>query len=152
MLINDTTYLLDEALDALKAIHDTQEAMKDQEQWEAQPQVRRALNSIALCLSIFLFLPPSPFSLQELRDSRLHQLLQDERQCRSYLTLATEIVSTFHYLTKEIQEPFLRPVGHPSLPFSYLGCMQLPFSLPGDGHACQRYVELQSPAIVWTEV
>lgn len=39
MLINDTTFLLDESLDALKAIHETQEAMKDQEQWDAQPQV-----------------------------------------------------------------------------------------------------------------
>ena len=38
-LINDTTFLLDEALDALKAIHETQEAMADKDQWESQPQV-----------------------------------------------------------------------------------------------------------------
>jgi ubiquitin conjugation factor E4 B len=44
-----------------------------------------------------------------MRESRSHQLLEDERQCRSYLTLATETLSTFHYLTKEITEPFLRP-------------------------------------------
>ena len=40
MLINDTTFLLDEALDTLKAIHETQEAMASREQWEAQPRVR----------------------------------------------------------------------------------------------------------------
>lgn len=40
MLINDTTFLLDESLDALKAIHDTQEAMKDKASWESQPPVR----------------------------------------------------------------------------------------------------------------
>lgn len=28
---------------------------------------------------------------------------------RSYLTLARETVNMFHYLTKDIQEPFLRP-------------------------------------------
>ena len=44
-----------------------------------------------------------------MRDSRLHQLAEDERQCRSYLTLANETVATFHYLTREIREPFLRP-------------------------------------------
>ena len=39
MLINDTTFLLDESLDALKAIHETQEAMKNREEWETQPRV-----------------------------------------------------------------------------------------------------------------
>ena len=55
--------------------------------------------------------PPSPSLpiIQEMRESRSHQLLEDERQCRSYLTLATETLSTFHYLTKDITEPFLRP-------------------------------------------
>lgn len=46
-----------------------------------------------------------------MRESRLHQLQEDERQCRSYLTLATETVATFLYLTTEIKEPFLRPVS-----------------------------------------
>ena len=46
-----------------------------------------------------------------MQESRLHQLSQDERQCRSYLTLATEILTTFHYLTKDITQPFLRPVS-----------------------------------------
>ena len=40
MLINDTTFLLDESLDALKAIRDTQEAMKDRDAWDSQPPVR----------------------------------------------------------------------------------------------------------------
>jgi len=39
MLINDTTFLLDESLDALKSIHETQEAMQNQEQWDSQPRV-----------------------------------------------------------------------------------------------------------------
>ena len=39
MLINDTTFLLDESLDGLKSIHETQEAISDQETWNAQPRV-----------------------------------------------------------------------------------------------------------------
>ena len=31
---------------------------------------------------------------------RARQLGQDERQCRSYLTLARETVDMFHYLTE----------------------------------------------------
>ena len=76
-----------------------------------------AMNTLSVCrfscCALFLFLysslPPSLSLSQELQDSRLHQLSEDERQCRSYLTLATETVSTFHYLTKDIKEPFLRP-------------------------------------------
>lgn len=40
MLINDTTFLLDETLDTLKSIHKTQEAMKDPEGWSQQPKVK----------------------------------------------------------------------------------------------------------------
>jgi ubiquitin conjugation factor E4 B len=83
MLINDTTFLLDEALDSLKSIHDTQEAMADSDQWNQQSQ--------------------------EMRESRLHQLAEDERQCRSYLTLSSQVMTFFHHLTQEVQEPFLRP-------------------------------------------
>ena len=39
MLINDATFLLDESLDTLKAIHDTQVAIRDVASWNAQPQV-----------------------------------------------------------------------------------------------------------------
>ena len=45
MLINDTTFLLDESLDSLKAIHDTQEAQKDLETWNTQPRVSLRLLS-----------------------------------------------------------------------------------------------------------
>ena len=38
--------------------------------------------------------------LQEQQQSRLRNLSQDERQCRSYLTLARETVDMFHYLTQ----------------------------------------------------
>ena len=48
---------------------------------------------------------------QALQQSRLHQLSQDETQCYSYLTLASQTLATFHYLTKEITQPFLRPVN-----------------------------------------
>ncbi|WAR13927.1 UBE4B-like protein [Mya arenaria] len=67
MLMNDTTFLLDESLDCLKRIHE------EQQQTEQR------------------------------------QLATDEKQCRSYLTLATETVDMFHYLTNKIQKPFLIP-------------------------------------------
>jgi len=83
MMMNDTTFLLDESLDALKRIHEVQEDMTDPAKWAAQSQ--------------------------EQQTSRARQLSQDERQCRSYLTLARETVDMFYYLTQGIQEPFLRP-------------------------------------------
>ena len=46
---------------------------------------------------------------QETQQTRLRNLSQDERQCKSYLTLARETVDMFHYLTQDIKEPFLRP-------------------------------------------
>lgn len=82
MLMNDTTFLLDECLENLKKIHDVQSLMMNEEEWnklEAEDQ-----------------------------QSRQRQLSQDERQCRSYLTLAKETVDMFHYLTTDIKEPFLR--------------------------------------------
>ena len=39
MLMNDTTFLLDESLDCLKRIHEVQEAMQNTEEWERQPKV-----------------------------------------------------------------------------------------------------------------
>ncbi|XP_053677494.1 ubiquitin conjugation factor E4 B [Anopheles nili] len=81
--LNDTTYLLDECLEYLKRIHETQVLMMDDSGWNAQTQ--------------------------EAQQSRQRQLVQDERQCRSYLTLARETVDMFHYMTIDIKEPFLRP-------------------------------------------
>lgn len=83
MLMNDTTFLLDESMENLKRIHETQALMMKDEEWKQLPQ--------------------------EEQTSRQRQLTQDERQCRSYLTLARETVDMFHYLTIDIKEPFLRP-------------------------------------------
>ncbi|MCI4387284.1 hypothetical protein PGIGA_G00072320 [Pangasianodon gigas] len=89
MLINDTTFLLDESLESLKRIHEIQEEMKNKEQWEQLPR--------------------------EQQQSRQSQLTQDERVSRSYLALATETVDMFHILTKQVQKPFLRPELGPRL-------------------------------------
>ncbi|XP_049875865.1 ubiquitin conjugation factor E4 B [Pectinophora gossypiella] len=75
MLMNDTTFLLDECLTYLKRIHEAQES-----------QLAGAAS-----------------------EARARALAQDERQCRSYLTLARETVDMLEYLTVEIKEPFLRP-------------------------------------------
>ena len=39
MLMNDTTFLLDESMDALKRIHEVQEEMADAPKWAEQTQV-----------------------------------------------------------------------------------------------------------------
>lgn len=83
MLMNDTTFLLDESLESLKRIHQTQEAARDAENWARLSR--------------------------EVQQARQRQLAQDERQCRSYLTLARETVDMLHYLTADVKEPFLRP-------------------------------------------
>ncbi|KAJ8712456.1 hypothetical protein PYW07_005298 [Mythimna separata] len=75
MLMNDTTFLLDECLTYLKRIH------------EAQEGAASGAGS---------------------GEARARALAQDERQCRSYLTLARETVDMLEYLTVEIKEPFLR--------------------------------------------
>lgn len=62
MLMNDTTFLLDECLQYLKRIHETQEAAANTAEWSKLPQ--------------------------DQQQSRIRALMQDERQCRSYLTLA----------------------------------------------------------------
>lgn len=81
--MNDTTFLLDESMENLKRIHETQALMMDEEAWKRVPADEQR--------------------------QRTGQLTQDERQCRSYLTLARETVDMFHYLTIDIKEPFLRP-------------------------------------------
>ena len=81
--MNDTTYLLDESLDCLKAIRDTQDAIANKESWQEQPQ--------------------------ELRETRLRQLESDERKCRSYLTLTMATLDMMHYLSQSLPDPFRRP-------------------------------------------
>ncbi|XP_017025886.1 ubiquitin conjugation factor E4 B [Drosophila kikkawai] len=82
MLMNDTTFLLDECLENLKRIHQTQQLLSD----------KANLSKMSA----------------DQQQSRLTQLATDERQCRSYLTLARETVDLFHYLTSDIKEPFMR--------------------------------------------
>ncbi|XP_013412896.1 ubiquitin conjugation factor E4 B [Lingula anatina] len=83
MLMNDTTFLLDESLDTLKSIHEAQELMENKAEWGKLSR--------------------------EQQQSKQRQLAQDERQCRSYLTLGSETVEMFYYLTRQIQMPFLVP-------------------------------------------
>jgi len=40
LLLNDTTFLLDESLSKLAEIHSVQEKMKDEAAWNALPEVR----------------------------------------------------------------------------------------------------------------
>ncbi|MEE6485168.1 hypothetical protein FKM82_014189 [Ascaphus truei] len=89
MLINDTTFLLDESLESLKRIHEMQEEMRNKEHWDQLPR--------------------------DQQQARQSQLAQDERVSRSYLALATETVDMFHILTKQVQKPFLRPELGPRL-------------------------------------
>ena len=84
MLMNDTTFLLDEAMVSLKRIHEVKEDMSDKVKWNSQTR--------------------------EQQTNRERQLAHDERQCRSYLTLAVETVDMLHYLTSTVQKPFLRVV------------------------------------------
>lgn len=83
MLMNDTTFLLDECLEYLKRIHETENLMMVKKSWADLGA--------------------------EQQQARQRQLSQDERQCRSYLTLARETVDMFHYLTVDIKEPFMSP-------------------------------------------
>ncbi|ELT92164.1 hypothetical protein CAPTEDRAFT_182882 [Capitella teleta] len=81
MLMNDMTFLLDESMDTLKSIRELQDLMANKTEWNKQSK--------------------------EQQQNKQRQLSQEERQCRSYLTLASETVDMFHYLTERIQEPFL---------------------------------------------
>ncbi|CAG0918939.1 unnamed protein product [Notodromas monacha] len=82
MLINDTTYLLDESIACLGRIAKVQGVMEG-EGWATMPA--------------------------DQRQTHVRQLSTDERQCKSYLTLARETVDLFQCLTQWIKEPFLRP-------------------------------------------
>ena len=67
---------------------------------------------------------------QEQQQSKQRQLSQEERQCRSYLTLASRTVEMFHYLTEKIVEPFLTPVSSVHfLALWYSSCFQNVFVL-----------------------
>jgi len=83
LLLNDTTYLLDESLSILVEIHKTQEKMKDEVAWNALPEQER----------------------KEL-DQTHHQ---NERRAQSLLFLAKETLFMLSYLTKELPHPFVKP-------------------------------------------
>ena len=48
MLMNDTTFLLDESMDALKRIHEVQEEMADGVKWAEQTQVTKNMCGIGV--------------------------------------------------------------------------------------------------------
>ena len=57
---------------------------------------------------------------QEQQQSKQRQLSTDERQVKSYLTLATETVEMFDYLSADIKQPFLIQVRIPYLSLQIL--------------------------------
>ncbi|KAL1227970.1 Ubiquitin conjugation factor [Trichinella spiralis] len=81
MLINDTTFLLDESLEGLKRLNEAQRIMDDVTQWNMVQE--------------------------EERERILSQMQQDERVVRSSLQLAHVIVDMFDFMTEDIKEPFL---------------------------------------------
>lgn len=52
MLINDTTFLLDESLDSLKSINETQQMMANVAEWEGQPRVSVLMISVRHCKNL----------------------------------------------------------------------------------------------------
>ncbi|KAJ3309150.1 hypothetical protein HDU76_003712 [Blyttiomyces sp. JEL0837] len=85
LLMNDTTYLLDESLTKLAEIHKIQDEMADVETWNNTPQATR--------------------------QEREGTLRQYERQASSYVALGNETVNMFQYLTaeEEVVTPFMAP-------------------------------------------
>ncbi|TPX33649.1 hypothetical protein SmJEL517_g03534 [Synchytrium microbalum] len=85
LLMNDTTYLLDESLSKLAEIHSLQNAMADTATWAAQPDQQR--------------------------QEREGTLSQYERQAQSYMALGVETVNMLQYMTAEpdIVQPFMEP-------------------------------------------
>ncbi|KAI9361650.1 ubiquitin elongating factor core-domain-containing protein [Zopfochytrium polystomum] len=85
LLMNDTTYLLDESLTKLADIHKIQDEMANVEAWNATPQ--------------------------NTREERESSLRQYERMAQSYVALGNETVHMFQYLTavEEIVTPFMAP-------------------------------------------
>lgn len=52
MLINDTTFLLDESLDSLKSINETQQMMANVAEWEGQPRVSVLIINVRHCKNL----------------------------------------------------------------------------------------------------
>ncbi|KAJ1974146.1 Ubiquitin conjugation factor E4 [Dimargaris xerosporica] len=81
LLMNDTTFLLDESLATLAEIRTIQTEMANSTEWAAQPE-----------------------TYQRERESLL---VQDERKAQSYVSLGNETVHMLRYLTKEVPAPFI---------------------------------------------
>ena len=75
-----------------------QEDMGDPTKWAAQSQEQQT--SRYQVSAVLLILTVSTNGHKNVFFTRARQLGQDERQCRSYLTLARETVDMFHYLTE----------------------------------------------------
>ncbi|KAI8362010.1 ubiquitin elongating factor core-domain-containing protein [Mortierella sp. GBAus27b] len=83
LLMNDTTYLLDEGLTKLIEINSIEAEMNDKAAWEAHtPQHRQEREGV---------------------------LRTAQRQASSYIALGNETVNMLSYLTEVIKEPFLIP-------------------------------------------
>ncbi|KAJ1928958.1 Ubiquitin conjugation factor E4 [Tieghemiomyces parasiticus] len=83
LLMNDTTYLLDESLSTLTEIRNIQNEMGDAEAWAARDETHR--------------------------QERAAQLAEGERKAGSYMALANETVALLRFLTQEAPWPFLTP-------------------------------------------
>ncbi|KAJ1970184.1 Ubiquitin conjugation factor E4 [Dispira parvispora] len=83
LLMNDTTYLLDESLTKLTEIRNLQQEMANVAEWSAQPDTYRR--------------------------ERQSLLIQDERMATSYLSLGNETLYMLGYLTEEVPLPFISP-------------------------------------------
>ncbi|RKP05111.1 ubiquitin elongating factor core-domain-containing protein [Thamnocephalis sphaerospora] len=83
LLMNDTTYLLDESLSKLTDIRNIQAEMADTTAWQQKTE--------------------------EHRKERESQLRQSERQALSYVSLGNETVNMLRYMTEEVQAPFIAP-------------------------------------------
>ncbi|KAF9425201.1 hypothetical protein BGZ94_007753 [Podila epigama] len=81
LLMNDTTYLLDEGLTKLAEIREIEVEMEDVATWESKTA--------------------------EYRKEREGLLRTAQRQASSYIALGNETVNMLSYLTVEIKEPFL---------------------------------------------
>ena len=83
LLINDTTFLLDDAREGLKKIHDSKKAMAEPN-WEKDTD-------------------------DETKEDLRKKLKEGEGQARASGGLAEETLTLFTYVTKDIVDPFLRP-------------------------------------------
>lgn len=102
MLINDTTFLLDESLESLKRIHEVQEEMKNKEQWDLLPRVNRAVFQSAL----YLFLILQYKTIEKLFQEGQHQGAAYEKQfSMPFLAASMAMVSLDDILQKSIILP-----------------------------------------------